>query len=137
MASGLRFEVAGVEAGPSSPFALTYEQIVRDPDLDLVERRPDTLFAPTARDLSIAVRTSAVGQARRAASLATSRTAPSSYALRETVWVATDAATGAVENDVTPTTDGERLGWFEARGAVEAAGGGSVVAPRYETEMSR
>jgi hypothetical protein len=136
MASGLRLEGEGVAAAPASPFPLTYEQIIRDPDLDLVDRRPDGLYAPTSRDLSIVVRTSAVARARRATSLSTSRSVASPYALRPTAWVATDTTTGAIDDAVTPSTSGERLGWFEARSAVEGAGKGAVVAPRYETEMS-
>ena len=135
MTSGLRFEETGLAAGPASPFVLNYEQIVRDPDLDLAEQAPETLYTPRRGDVAVSVRRSAVAKARRDAQLATSVTVASPYGLQRSGWVATDPATGTIDQAATPTAGGVRLGWFEARSALRNAAEGSVLAPRYERKI--
>jgi hypothetical protein len=137
MPAGLRFDAAGVTAGPAAPFVLEYEQIIRDPDLAETDRTAQETYTPTATALATAVRRSTITRAGRSGPLPASRVVGSPYDLRTPSWVVRDAHTGAVDTTLTPTATGARHTWSQARTALLGGGDdGRVLTPAYETAVT-
>lgn len=120
MPGGIRIGDNDVSAPAAHAFELDYEQIVRDPDLDELERGLTALYTPTVRDLAVAVAQTTLAPAEA-----------SPYSIAPTAWAVADASTGIVDDDITPQSG---VSWTEARSAIAQSGAAArTLIPLHET----
>jgi hypothetical protein len=135
MPAGLRFGDDGVSSAPAQPFTLDYEQIIKDPDIELIAQ-PTRPFTATKTSLTRSIERSSIARTRRRAGLSTANTVTSPYALSAVTWVVVDDATGAVATDLSPVVDGKGVAWSEARQALvgDARASTKSLVPAHEIE---